>query len=52
VNDAAWSELLLELRVLWIMLVLRLLLGIQVVEIAEELVEPVVVGSISSRSPR
>ena len=40
-QHAARAEALLELRVLRIVGVLRLLLGVQVVEVAEELVEPV-----------
>jgi hypothetical protein len=38
----AWPEALFESRVLGIVLVLRLLLGVEVVEVAEELVEAVV----------
>ena len=41
VEDAARAELLLERRVLRVVLVLRLLLGVEVVEVAEELVEAV-----------
>jgi hypothetical protein len=40
-NDATRPEALPELRVLRIVLVLRLLLGVQVIEVAEELVKPV-----------
>src|SRR5262249_16399109 len=40
-EDTARAELRLECRVLRIVLTLRLLLGIEVVEIAEELIEPV-----------
>ena len=40
-QDAARAELLLEFRVLGIVLVLRLLLGVKVIEVAEELVEAV-----------
>jgi hypothetical protein len=42
VQDAAGPVVLLELRVLGIEVALGLLLGVEVVEIAEELVEPVV----------
>ena len=38
-QDAARTEAQLELHVLWIVGVLRLVLGVQVVEIAEELIE-------------
>src|SRR5262249_4913907 len=41
VQDTAWSELLLELGIFWIVRVLRLLLRVQVIEIPEELVEAV-----------
>ena len=41
VEDAARPELLLELGILRVVGVLRLLLGVQVIEIAEELVEAV-----------
>ena len=41
VDDAARAELLLELRVLRIVGMLRLFFRVQVVEVAEELVEPV-----------
>jgi hypothetical protein len=41
VEHAARPELLLELRIFWIVRVLRFLLGVQVIEIAEELVEAV-----------
>ena len=51
-EHAARAELLAELRVLRIVGILRLLLGVEVVEVAEELVEAVVVGRNSSRSPR
>src|SRR5262249_61345889 len=40
-EDTARAELRLERRVLRIVLTLRLLLGIEVIEIAEELIEPV-----------
>jgi xanthosine utilization system XapX-like protein len=42
VDDAARTELLLELRALRVVGVLGLFLGVQVVEVAEELVEAVV----------
>ena len=41
VQHAARPELLLELRVLRIVGILRLLFGVQVIEVAEELIEPV-----------
>jgi hypothetical protein len=41
VDHAARAEVLLELRVLRVVLVLRLFLGVEVVEIAEELIEAV-----------
>jgi hypothetical protein len=41
VQDAAGTEFLLEPRILRIVFVFRVLLGIEVIEIAEELVEPV-----------
>ena len=40
-QHAAWSELLAELRVLRIVRVFRLFLGVEVIEVAEELVEAV-----------
>ena len=46
VDDAARPEALLEGRVLGVVLVLGLLLGVQVVEVAEELVEAVVGGQV------
>ena len=41
VDDTAWPKLRLELGVLGIVGVLRLLLGVEVREVAEELVEAV-----------
>src|SRR4051812_28176114 len=41
VQHASGAEPLLELRVLWIVRIFRLFLGVQVVEIAKKLVEPV-----------
>ena len=41
VNDTAWSKLLLELRVLWVVAALWFFLCIQVIEVAKELIEPV-----------
>src|SRR5262245_50938279 len=38
----AWAELLFELRVLWVVGVLRLFFRIQVIEVSEELVEAVI----------
>ena len=52
VDDAARAESLLELGALRIVGILRLFLGIQVIEVAEELVEAVVRGEDSSLSPR
>ena len=46
VDHAARAEALLEGRVLGVVLVLGLLLGVQVVEVAEELVEAVVGGQV------
>ena len=40
-QDAAWTKLRSERRVLWIVRMFRLIFGIQVIEIAEELVEAV-----------
>src|SRR4030095_9309940 len=40
-HDATRPEALLEFRVLWVVGVLRLLLGVQVIQVPEELVEPV-----------
>ena len=45
-DDAAGPEALAERRVLRVVLVLGLFLGVEVVEIAEELVEPVVGGQV------
>ena len=41
VDHAAWAKLLFELRIGWVVGVLRFFLGIQVVEVAVELVEAV-----------
>ena len=46
VDDAARPEALVERRVLGVVLELGLLLGVEVVEVAEELVEPVVGGQV------
>jgi hypothetical protein len=43
-NDAPRPEAFAELRILWVVRVFRLLFGIQVVEVAEELIEAVVGG--------
>ena len=42
VDDAARTKLLLERRILEVVRALRLLFGVQVIEVAEELVEPVI----------
>jgi hypothetical protein len=52
VQHAARAEIALELRILGIVDVLRLLLGVEVVEVAEELSKPCTVGRCSLRSPR
>ena len=52
VQHATRAVLLLELGILRIVVGFRLFLGVQVVEVAEELVEPVHVGRCESRSPR
>jgi hypothetical protein len=44
VEHAAWPEAFAELRILGIVRVLRLFFGVQVVEVAEELVEAMVGG--------
>ncbi len=46
VDDAARAEALAELGILRVVLVLRLFLGVEVVEVAEELVEAVVRGQV------
>ncbi len=44
VDDAPWTEALAESRIFGIVQLLRLLLGIEVVQVPEELVEPVNAG--------
>ena len=51
-DHAARPELLAEFRICGIVLVLRLLFGVQVIEVAEELVETVVGRQMLIRSPR
>jgi hypothetical protein len=50
-EDAARTELLPVVRILGTVRQPRLLLGVEVVEVADELVEPLTVGSVSLRSP-
>jgi hypothetical protein len=52
VVDAAGAEALLELVALGVIGVLRLLLGVQVVEVAKNSSNPWTVGKNSLRSPR
>ena len=51
-DHAARAEFLAELRVLEIVLVLRLFFGVQMVKVAEELVETVIGRQMLVRSPR
>ena len=52
VDDAARAKLLLELRVFRIVRILRFLLGVQVVEVAEKLIEAMVRSAASHRDRR
>ena len=51
-DDTSRSKVLFKFGILWVIRIFRFFLGVQVVEVAEELVKAVIGGKKSSLSPK